>query len=555
MKWWQRLNAPVLLLAAASLASALLVCALSWNLTFFQDSWLFLLYRQGFSAHDVLAPHNEHIVVIPVLITKLLLEVFGMTSGRPEMFAMTLTLVATAALLFVYVRRRVGPWLALLAAIWILFLGSAWWVLLWPFENEFTGAVAAGLATLLLLERGDRRADAWACLTLVVSIAFGTLGICFGLAALVAVFQTRRRLGWRRAYVALVPLFLYLLWYLGWGRDAVHHLSLENVLLAPPYVFDGFASVLGSLAGLSSSTADVTGQPDWGRPLLIAAVALIGYAYVYRRRPLPAGVWPAAAAGLSYWMFAAFNFIPGREAAAGRYVYAGAIFVLMIAANLLQGVRFDRRGLWAAAAVVLIALGPNLVQMKDGADWLKEQTALTRAGTAAFDISRRSVPPTFPLVQEVAGTASLEMVQAGLYLEAVDAYGSPAYSPRELATEAPAPARHWADVILARALPIGIDYRSGAIPNDPERCATIRGGAGAERPEVRLRPGVMRIGVAAGGAADLSLRRFSVGEYPVPVGPVPGDSTTVLRIPRDAAPAYPWLLHTEAAQDIWVCGA
>jgi hypothetical protein len=62
-----------------------------------------------------------------------------------------------------------------------------------------------------------------------------------------------------------------------------------------------------------------------------------------------------------------------------------------------------------------------------------------------------------------------------------------------------------------------------------------------------------RIGVAPGADVTLSLRRFAVGEYPVPVGVVPGGSTTLLRIPRDTAPQYPWFLRSEAGQEIWVC--
>ena len=51
----------------------------------------------GFSVDSFFHPHNEHIVVVPVAITKLLLAVFGMSSGTPEMFAMTATLLVAGA--------------------------------------------------------------------------------------------------------------------------------------------------------------------------------------------------------------------------------------------------------------------------------------------------------------------------------------------------------------------------------------------------------------------------------------------------------------------------
>ncbi len=56
-------------------------------------------------------------------------------------------------------RRRVGPWPALFAAVLLLFLGPAWEVLLWPFEIAFAGSVLFGVAMLLALDRGERRGD------------------------------------------------------------------------------------------------------------------------------------------------------------------------------------------------------------------------------------------------------------------------------------------------------------------------------------------------------------------------------------------------------------
>ena len=67
-------------------------------------------------------PHNEHIVVIQVVIEVILLETFGMTSATPEYVLLILALLVTATLLFVYVRRRIGPWPALMAAVVLLFL-------------------------------------------------------------------------------------------------------------------------------------------------------------------------------------------------------------------------------------------------------------------------------------------------------------------------------------------------------------------------------------------------------------------------------------------------
>jgi hypothetical protein len=124
-------NAPQLLLLATLLVAAVVTLVLVRHLTFFADSWEILMNRRHFTSHAILEPHNEHIVVLPVLITQLFLRIFGMSSAMPEFVLLTIGLLATAVLVFEYVRRRIGPWPGLFAAALILFLGPAFEVLLW----------------------------------------------------------------------------------------------------------------------------------------------------------------------------------------------------------------------------------------------------------------------------------------------------------------------------------------------------------------------------------------------------------------------------------------
>ncbi|HEU5105912.1 MAG TPA: hypothetical protein VFU11_08720, partial [Solirubrobacterales bacterium] len=543
----RRRNLPAVSLGVALVAASIILAKAQWDVTFFQDTWAFLLDRQDFSADAFLQPHNEHIVVIPVAITKVLLEVFGMTSNTPEQVAMGLTLLAAAVLLFVYVRRRTNPWLALMAASLMLFLGSAWPILLWPFENEFTLPIVFGLAMLLFLDREDGGGDAWACAMLVLAVLSGSLGISFVLAAAVDVFVKRGTRGWRRAYVFLVPGLVYLAWYAGWGHEAETHLTLANVLNSPVYVMEGFASALGSLAGLSSTPAVGPASLQFGSPLLVAALVAAGLRI--RQRGVPASFWPVAAAGVSYWLLAAFNFIPGREAASTRYVYAGALFILLMATELLRGVRWTRNALLVASGVVIVAIIANIGYLRTGGNWLREQSIFTRADLAALEISRRTVNRDFPLAPyEVAGTASLAVITAGKYFEAVDRWGSPAYSIQELEA-APAAGRHYADVVLSRALPLETEVLAGRAQSVGSDCITQGGGATGE---VELGPGLHRIVLPPGPAAVFKLRRFATDEYPVATEPSPGGSTTLLRIPTDAA-ANPWHLHVEASQGAEVC--
>jgi len=546
-------NAPLVLLGLAMAASVALLLILTRDFTFIQDSWEFLMNRRDPSVDSLLTPHNEHIVVIPVALEQLLLRLFGMESARPEYVLLALSLAATAALLFVYVRRRLGPWPALFAAAGLLFLGPAWEVLLWPFEISFVGSVLFGIAMLLALDRDDRNGDLAACAFLALSFGFSSVAIPFAAAAVVDILQKRGARGLGRAYVAVVPVLLYGLWYLGWGADAETHLSLHNLLASPRFVFESAAVATGAVLGLGTSPYDGSVDPVWGRAILVALIGGFGYRLARGSRLAP-GFWPVAAAAATNWFLTAFNQIPGRDPTSSRYQYMGAVLVLLLLANLLQGVRLGRRALLVGGAVTLAAVAVNLVVLENGRDSLRVQSVLAEADTAAIEIAERTIDPEFSLDTEVAGTTTLIDVQAAKYLPAVEEYGSPAYTPAELAV-APDYARRQADVVLAQALPLSTLTRLGAFApgGGAENCVVLPAGGAAPGSEVRLSPGLTRIELAPGPRAEFSLRRFATGEFPVPTEGAPGGSVTELRVPRDAARRYPWYLQVEASQLARVC--
>lgn len=544
-------NAPLLLLGAALVAFALLILALTWHFTYLQDTWEFLMNRRAFTADSFLKPHNEHIVVIPVAIQQFFLHVFGMSSARPEYVLLTLMLVVTACLIFVYASRRVGQWFGLLATVLVLFLGPAWELLVWPFEISLLGSFLFGLAMLLALERGDRKGDVLACVFLTISLGFSSLGIPFAAAALVAILLSPRE-RWRgRAYVVLIPALLFAAWYLGWGHEAESHMSLRNILASPRFVAEAIAAGVGNLFGLGQSPVSGTVELFWGAVLVAVIVAFV-VSRQLRRPGVDPGLWPVAAAATVNWFLTAFNQVPGREPVASRYQYASCVFILLLLSNLLVRERFGRRAVLIGAAVTALAVAPNLVVLKDGRDIFAVRSVLTKGDTGAIEIARRTVRPDFELAPEVAGAPALIDIFAGPYLEAVDEYGSPGYTEAELAA-APEEVRHWADAVLAAALPLTEKTLAGAYDRGGgrENCVAVPAEAAPEQ-EVQVDPGLTRIEVAPGAEADLTLRRFAEGEYPVSLPPVPGGSAAVLHVPRDESPR-PWYLHVAASQPARVC--
>jgi hypothetical protein len=545
-------NARVLLVLAVVASGALLI-AWGSQITFLIDDWNLLLNRRGFDAHVLLDPHARHLILGPVLIYKAIQATIGMESRTPYDVVAVVAFLASVVLLFIYLRRRVGDWVALAAVLPVLVMGSAYEDLLSAFQVGYFGSMAFGIAALLALERRDERGDAIACAALVASLAFSEIALAF--AAGVAVAIALQRGPWRRAWVPAVPLLLYAVWYPTFGQSGAHlgpsGFSLHNVATSPPYVLDGFASSVGSLLGLGTAPLfGGTGGLEWGRPLLVALVAVaVGWIVRHRSRQ---HVWVLVPVviGLTFWFLTAANFTLGRAPFASRYQYVGAVFVLMIAANVAAGWRPGWRGVLGALAVGLAAAAANLATLHQSYQSLAGVSEIVRGGLAGLEIAADHVDPGFVLTPQNSDFNYFTLVKAGPYLSASEKFGSPAYSEIELA-EAPESARVAADKVLAAALPVSLRPEAAR----PEaalgqgRCRTV-GGRGTGAAIVELPPGGVTLEPLGTTAASLRLRRYATGSFPVDLGPVHGAARLI--IPTDRS-KRPWLLQLETRRPLTVC--
>src|SRR4029077_14877446 len=125
-------------------------------------------------------PHNEHWSTVPVLVCRALVETVGLGSYMPYLALLIGIHLLVAALVFVLVQRSCGGWLALAASVDVLFLGSGFENLYWAFQIGFVGALAAGLAAILVFDASPltpRRALGGALLLLVSLATQGGPGL------------------------------------------------------------------------------------------------------------------------------------------------------------------------------------------------------------------------------------------------------------------------------------------------------------------------------------------------------------------------------------------
>jgi hypothetical protein len=533
-----------LLAGAAVLLSGAVLLHWLHRLTFWRDEWGLLLHRRGWSVGTFLDPAVEHLVAIPILIYKLLLATVGMDSPAPYQFVAVLTFLASVVLLYVYVRARLGAWLALAAILPLLFLGPAWDDLLFPYQMTWFGSVACGIAALFCLERDSRNGDILATALLVAGLLFSDAGLPFIAGALVEVALSPRR--WERAFVPVVPAALWALWYLGWGHTAHTFVSLDNALNLPSYVLDGLSSSTSAYLGLSQPFG-VTETPSlaWGRPLAVLLIGLAAWR-IYRVRRPPNRLWVTLAILLVYWSLTGLNSSVFGLPTVGRYQYLGVVGLALVASEVLRGARIGR---WATAGVLLVAVLAtlsNVIRLRDAAAGLAGIGQQTRGGLAALELARDRVDPSLELNQQNSGVDYIGLLDAGSYLSAVDAYGSPAYTPAEL-VGAPELARVAADTVSDAALRV---HLQPAALGAAHRCLRVDV---ARTPSAPVPAGGFIIRAQSPGV-EAGLRRYARGSFPVSLGTLPPGQPQLLRIPPDRS-SVPWTLQLTGRGEAAVCPA
>jgi hypothetical protein len=540
-------KAALLVLAGAVACAAGILLILQSHLTFLADDWRFLLQRRGFNTGVFLRPHTDHIVLAPVAIYKTLLAIFGMSSALPFQMVSTFVYLLSATVLFVYLRTRVGDWLALLASCLILFLGAAWFDLLRPFQIVFSGSIAAGIGAFLALDRDDRKGDLLACVLLAVATAFSELGVPFAIGALVSVaLGPQPRL--RRIYVPLVPVVLYGAWYLGWGHEGIKTANFHNLVHSPRFVFDAVSQNLASLLGLatplSGDGSSLVGLNS-GRILLVGAIALVIWRLWRTGRP-SRGLWTVLATGGAFWFLTALNAYPVfRSPTSGRYQYPGAVFVLLIAAELLRGVRLGRRTLIAATVVTIAAVLSGLVFLQKGYRLSRTAGDLERAKLAAVEIGRGQVRPDFVIAFDF-----LTVVDARAYFSAVDDFGSPAFDESEL-ENSPDGDRIAADQMLVSAEQIKLQpLAPGAGTVREGACRTVTGSPPSATP-LALSPGSYTLRARPARSTSVQLARFADGPS-VNLGALRPGSASFVSLPTDGS-TRPWRLFSAGPSEILVC--
>jgi hypothetical protein len=536
-------NLAWLVLGAAMCVSATWMMIAGNGLSFTNDDLFYYAQYVVYGTSDIrpsgggveyfFAPSNGHLQLLGKLFYHGLFETFG-ANYAVFRAANVAGLMACVGLFFALARRRVGPWVALVPCLSLLFLGYAWEAFIWAFDLHTTYALALGLGAILALQRDDRRGDIAACILLTLSIAMIELGLAVAVG--IAVSMLLRPDRWRRIWIFLIPIALYACWWVWAAKFDQPAVELANVKLIPQTVTDALAAIAGSVTGLNPTGEGVfeplVGVTGWGSAL--AALATVALVWRISRGVVPRTLWIFLAIVLAYWVLIA---IGGRAPDSSRYIFAGTLLVFLVAADALAGARLPTIAVLAALAVVALAIPPNVAKLYDGRGPQLDDATNSRIEYAMVDLVEGPIPPEYApgkdkRVTDLGGVVFTPM-GAGDYLEAAAHYGDIGMPLDELRGESQQ-RREIADASLVGAL--GLELEPAAPPAEPSACpSSLEGRPGSSVFFFPQRRGTL-LGSRAERPIEVAVGRFGKGGPGLVLGKLGAGEWARLEFPPDVAP-------------------
>ena len=601
-------NVALVVLGAAMVVAALFLAYEERGQTLKGDEWDYAIRLSSQPLGHALfnPPHDKYLMPLPLLLYKGLFEIFGIGSYMPYRAVSIALVILCAGLFFALARRRVGDLLALPPAILLLFFGSSpkaspygleqAGIVVSPLRIPSQIAIATGLGMLLALERRTLRGDVLACLLLAASLLSHPESVAFAAAAAVLILLRPSPERWRRSWVFVAPLAVFAILSARPGGGGTNP-SLDRLSGAPSFIADSFATITADISGVSGLINGSAFDSGLGWIATGLLLALLILAVARRSRPLTPGLWAMLIALIVLLVSTAFA--PpslGRTPETPRYIYPEAILLLLLLAEAGSMVRLRRAAQVLVVAVAAAALLANVGDLRRGAASLRDISDKVKAELGAVDLARRArghVDPDFlplgPQISYALSTHPMEeggrlilprpqtapgaggigwQMRASEYFRIKRDFGSPAYSPEEVA-ERPPPAQRLADVVLAGALPL----RFG--PASPRPPSTTRPGPrvdrvfeGVERKRgscvqvsppgsprlgaagnIALPPGGAWLGGSRSEATALSVSRFF--DFPAVALSTP-HSAGKLEIPKDRF-ALAWKLWVNTPRPLDVC--
>ena len=319
---------------------------------FYVDDFDFFSDRRLTSFSNLMQAHAGHWSTLPIIEYRVLYKVVGLNHYWPYLVPVVLAHITAAILLYLVMgRAKVHPWIATTAGVLFLFIGAGWADILWSFQIGFTGALALGLGSLLLVDHSgnDQRRDALGAACGLGALLCSGVGVAMVASAGVAILVRR---GWKVALVFVGPLaVLFVIWSASYGGSQTwptakqFGLFLWGIASNP---FDQMAYVYGvgwvlAFVLVAGSALAIAKRDDMRSRYSTVVGLLAGFVVFVTMTSLSRG-WEITAA------------VGDEGARVSRYVYIG-IALTLPAIAAAASVLTRRRPLLVVLAVILLLIG------------------------------------------------------------------------------------------------------------------------------------------------------------------------------------------------------
>ena len=204
------------------------------------DDWRYL--DQGLSLHGLFAPYNEHLTFTALATYQVIAHIFGLGSYLPFRILGVSSAAAVAITLYLIVRDRIGPTVAVFVGVSMLFFPNL--LIAVSAFNHYVAFIMIAIASwLLTLDNPKRDLPIFLAITVAIcSSGVSIAGVAGCLAYLLITWAP-----WRRWLSVLVPLIGWLVWSVENPKTPTTT-STGSFAGAPSYVLRGLESSFRGLA-------------------------------------------------------------------------------------------------------------------------------------------------------------------------------------------------------------------------------------------------------------------------------------------------------------------
>ena len=129
--------------------------------------------------------------------------------------------------------------------------------------------------------------------------------------------------------------------------------------------------------------------------VVAALIAFVALVWRIRRGGLGRWFWPYVALPVFFWLSIVVAIEPNRYPNSDRYIYGGAVAVLLLAAEALRRTRWSPTLLVGLLAAGVVALTGNIAQMRQDGSIVRNSGAQVRAVLTSIELARDQVASGF----------------------------------------------------------------------------------------------------------------------------------------------------------------